>query len=42
MSESTLVSRCRLGTAVKKTVLFAYLTDVGEIKYRALRWTGRT
>ncbi len=44
MSEASLVARCRLGTSVKKTVLFAFLSDDEHdvtVKYRALRWTGK-
>ena len=45
VSESDLVGRCRLGTAVNKNVLFAYVfvgkNKKGGVKYQALRWTGK-
>ena len=45
VTESDLVGRCRLGTAVNKSVLFAYVyvgkNKQGVIKYLALRWTGK-
>ena len=44
-AENDLVGRCRLGTAVNKRVLFAYVlvgkNKKGVIKYLALRWTGK-
>ena len=44
-SESDLVGRCRLGTAVNKKVLYAYIfldkNKIAGVKYEALRWTGK-
>jgi len=39
--ESTLVARCRLGTAVNKTVLISTVSDCGSkvIKFTKLQWT---
>lgn len=37
MTEESLMSRCRLGTSVKKAVTMAYVGDEG-IVYTELRW----
>ena len=49
INENELVAKCRLGTAVKKTILLSYF-DKGrsvindksgkEVKFKVLKWTG--
>ena len=41
IKEIDLVMHSRLGTSTKKTVLLASITNVGEIKYYAVKWTER-
>ena len=48
INENELVAKCRLGTAVKKTIILSYFDKGGsvkndkseEVKFKVLKWTG--